>query len=275
MAAAADFDHERYAALRGSGGLGAHVHATARTSSTMDDARAGADRRGAAGCGEAYVAGEQTAGRGRFGRRWVAAPGAALLVTFHLCPSAGPHTPLLSAAGGLATAEAVEAASGLAVALKWPNDVLADGRKLSGVLADARHGAGGSVEVFLGIGVNLWEAATAGLPPDGAGARDEHRGRGRAAAGRGDAACGTLAGAGAEGRADRARPVRLPRRLACAPRHDRPPRAARPRRPRGRDGEAAGVVEGVAVGVTPLGELTLRLDDGSSRSFAAGDVTTL
>ena len=166
MAAATGFDHERYAALRGGERLGARVHAVARTTSTMDDARAGADRLGAEGCGDAYVAGEQTAGRGRFGRRWIASPGAALLVTFHLCPAAGPHTPLLSAAGGLATAEAVEAACGLDVSLKWPNDVLAGGRKLAGILADARHGPGGRLEVFLGIGVNLREAATAGLPPE-------------------------------------------------------------------------------------------------------------
>ncbi len=275
MAAAADFDHERYAALRGGGRLGARVHAVARTTSTMDDARAGADRRGAAGCGDAYVAGEQTAGRGRFGRRWVATPGAALLVTFHLCPAAGPHTPLLSAAGGLATAEAVEAACGLDVSLKWPNDVLADGRKLSGVLADARHGPGGSVEVFLGIGVNLREAATAGLPPDE---------RARAT---------SIEGAGAPppdpemllaelsralerrvGQLERDPPAFLDdwrdrletigRRVQLAPAG-----------PEAGEGEGAGVVEGVAVGVTPLGELTLRLDDGSSRSFAAGDVTTL
>ena len=165
MAADAAFDHERYASLRRGRSIGARVHAVERTGSTMDDAREGADRLGAAGCGDAYLAREQTAGRGRFDRRWVAAPGAALLVTFHLCPAAGPHTPLLSAAGGLATAEAVEATSSLGVTLKWPNDVLAGGRKLAGVLADARPRPGGALEVFLGIGVNLQEAATAGLSP--------------------------------------------------------------------------------------------------------------
>ena len=271
MAAAANFDHERYAALRGGERLGARVHAVARTTSTMDDARAGADRLGAEGCGDAYVAGEQTAGRGRFGRRWVASPGAALLVTFHLCPAAGPHTPLLSAAGGLATAEAVEAACGLGVSLKWPNDVLAAGRKLAGILADARHGPGGRIEVFLGIGVNLREAATAGLPP-------EERARATSIEGAGatppdaEALLAELSRA-LERRvgqlerdppaflADwRARLETIGRRVRLAP--------AGP-------GAGAGEVEGVAVGVTPLGELTLRLDDGSSRSFAAGDVTTL
>ncbi len=275
MTAAADFDHERYAALHGGGRLGARVHATERTSSTMDDARAGADRLGAAGCGDAYVAGEQTAGRGRFGRRWVAAPGAALLVTFHLCPSAGPHTPLLSAAGGLATAEAVEACSGLGVALKWPNDVLADGRKLSGVLADARHGPGGSVEVFLGIGVNLREAATAGLPPD-------ERARATSIEGAGATPPDAETLLAELSRALERRVGQIERDPSAflddwRARLDTIGRRVRlaPAGPEAGDGEAAGVVEGVAVGVTPLGELTLRLDDGSSRSFAAGDVTTL
>ena len=271
MAGDAAFDHERYASLRGAERIGARVHAVAQTTSTMDDARAGADHRGAAGCGDAYLAGEQTAGRGRFGRRWVAAPGAALLVTFHLCPAAGPHTPLLSAAGGLATAEAVEAACGLGVTLKWPNDVLAGGRKLAGVLADARTSRGG-VEVFLGIGLNLHEAATAGLPP-------EERARATNIEGAGatppdaETLLAELSKA-LERRVEqierdpsafladwRARLETIGRRVRLAP--------------AGAEAGEAGVVEGVAVGVTETGELTLRFDDGSERSFAAGDVTTL
>ena len=271
MASDSAFDHERYASLRGGGRIGVRVHAVASTTSTMDDARAGADQHGAEGCGDAYLAGEQTAGRGRFGRRWVAAPGAALLVTFQLCPAAGPHTPLLSAAGGLATAEAVGAACGVDVTLKWPNDVLAGGRKLAGVLADARTARGG-VEVFLGIGVNLQEAATAGLPP-------EERARATSIEGAGatppdpEPLLAALSRA-LEGRVEqierepsafledwRVRLETIGRRVQLA--------AA------GVDAGAAGVVEGVATGVTQSGELTLRLDDGSERSFAAGDVTTL
>ncbi len=270
MASDAAFDHERYASLRGGGRIGALVHAVAQTTSTMDDARAGADRRGAAGCGDAHLAGEQTAGRGRFGRRWVAAPGAALLVTFHLCPAAGSHTPLLSAAGGLATAEAVESSCGLGVTLKWPNDVLAGGRKLAGVLADARTARGG-IEVFLGIGLNLREAATAGLPPD-----DRARATSIEGAGATPPDAETLLAElsrALERRVEqierdpaafladwRARLETIGRRIQLAP--------AGPE-------AGGGVVEGVAVGVTETGELTLRLDDGSERSFAAGDVTTL
>ena len=271
MADDAPFDHERYASLRGGGRIGARVHAVAVTTSTMDDARAGADRHGVAGCGDAYLAGEQTAGRGRFGRRWVASPGAALLVTFHLCPAAGPHTPLLSAAGGLATAEAVEAACGLDVTLKWPNDVLADGRKLAGVLADART-ARGDVEVFLGIGLNLREAATAGLPPheraratsiEGAGAPPPDAETLLAELSRAlERRVGQIEGDPAAFLAAwRVRLETIGRRVQLAP--------------AGPEAGEQGVVEGVATGVTGTGELTLRLDDGSERSFAAGDVTTL
>lgn len=265
------FDHERYASLRGGGRIGARVHHAAVTTSTMDDARAGADRLGAAGCGDAWVAGQQTAGRGRFGRRWVAAPGAALLVTFHLCPASGSHTPLLSAAGGLATAEAVEAACGLGVTLKWPNDVLAGGRKLAGILADARHGPRG-IEVFLGIGVNLREAATAGLPPEersratsieGAGATPPDAGTLLAELSKALERCvGQIEAepsAFVAGWSARLETIGRRVRLAAA----------------GPEAGAAGVVEGVATGVTATGELTLRLADGSERSFAAGDVTTL
>ncbi len=270
MVADAAFDYERFAALRGGGRIGARVHAVAATTSTMDDARAGADGRGTAGCGDAYLAGEQTAGRGRFGRRWVAAPGAALLVTFHLCPAAGPHTPLLSAAGGLATAEAVEAACGLGVTLKWPNDVLAGGRKLAGILADARS-ARGNVEVFLGIGVNLREAATAGLPPD-------ERARATSIEGAGVTPPDAETLLAELSRALERRVVQIERDPAAflADWSVRLETIGRPVQLAPAGPEAGGdAVEGVAVGVTATGELKLRLDDGSERRFAAGDVTTL
>ena len=261
-----NFDHERYAALRGEGRIGARVHFAERTTSTMDDARFGADERGGDGCGDAYVTHEQTAGRGRFGREWFSAPGAALLVTFQLCPPAGPRTPLLSAAGGLASAEAIEATTSLQTEQKWPNDVLVDGRKLVGVLADARQRAGGGLEVFLGVGVNLREEAIAGLP-------EAERSRVTSIEGAGAAPpdleplLAALSSA-LERRAGqlehdprafvddwRSRLVTLGRRVRLA--------------------TAQSEVEGLAEDVTELGELTLRLDDGSKRSFAAGDVTTL
>jgi BirA family biotin operon repressor/biotin-[acetyl-CoA-carboxylase] ligase len=100
--------------------------------------------------GAVAVADEQTAGRGRMGRRWLAPPGTAIHVSIVLHPPAGSPVQQLSLVGGLSTVETVEAAIGRPVQIKWPNDVLVNGRKVAGVLAEARDGA-----VILGIGINV------------------------------------------------------------------------------------------------------------------------
>ena len=92
----------------------------------------------------------QTAGRGRLGRQWVDAPGSSVLVSVLLKPPPGRNPAELTLVAGLAVAEVVERALGRAAQIKWPNDVLVDGRKVSGGLADLRDGA-----VVLGIGVNV------------------------------------------------------------------------------------------------------------------------
>jgi BirA family biotin operon repressor/biotin-[acetyl-CoA-carboxylase] ligase len=91
--------------------------------------------------GSAVVADHQTAGRGRLGRTWEAPPGTALLASFVM-----PARPLASLAAGVAAAHAC----GLSSRLKWPNDVLLDGAKLAGVLAELRGD-----RVIVGIGINL------------------------------------------------------------------------------------------------------------------------
>ena len=110
--------------------------------------------------GAVAVADVQTAGRGRLGRAWVAPPGTALLCSVLLRPPAGSRIAQLSLVGGLAAAQTVEAALGRAAQLKWPNDVLVDGLKVAGVLAEARDGV-----VVLGIGLNVNQAAGE-LPPE-------------------------------------------------------------------------------------------------------------
>lgn len=119
-----------------------------RTSSTQDVVRAAAGR----GAAEGYccVAAEQTAGRGRAGRSWAAPTGTALLVSLLLRrrPAVAAGIPL---AAGLAVAGSVEEITSVRCRLKWPNDVLVDGRKLAGVLVE---GTSGDATV-LGIGVNL------------------------------------------------------------------------------------------------------------------------
>ncbi len=156
------FDVERYQVLRRSTSVGVRVRHAEVTASTMDDARAGAADGDLPGT--AYVAAQQTAGRGREGRSWVSEPGAGLWVTYFL--EVPPPGALVSIAAGLAVADAIEATAGLECALKWPNDVLHSGRKLCGVLAEATTVGGASdvMEVYLGIGINL--RTPEGMPPD-------------------------------------------------------------------------------------------------------------
>jgi len=164
--AALSFNHARYHALRRSSRIGARVEYRDLSASTMDDARSGAAALGAGSCGSAYIAGGQTAARGRQGRAWSAGQGLGLYVTYHLCAPNGPNLaerlPLHAVAGGLATADAVFEVTSLRPDLKWPNDVLYGGRKLAGILAETVHGTRhehqgrrSEVDIFLGIGINL------------------------------------------------------------------------------------------------------------------------
>jgi BirA family biotin operon repressor/biotin-[acetyl-CoA-carboxylase] ligase len=101
--------------------------------------------------GAVAVCDVQTKGRGRLGRGWETPPGRAILCSVLLKPSAGQPLQQLSLVAGLAAADTVERALGLAVQLKWPNDVMVNRRKVAGVLAEA---ANGSVVVGIGINVN-------------------------------------------------------------------------------------------------------------------------
>jgi BirA family biotin operon repressor/biotin-[acetyl-CoA-carboxylase] ligase len=104
----------------------------------------------------------QTQGRGRLGHGWEAPRGCAILCSVVLKPPGDRHVAELSLVAGLATAETVEQALGLAVQLKWPNDVMVNRRKVAGVLAETRNGA-----VVVGIGVNVNQTRDE-LPQDAA-----------------------------------------------------------------------------------------------------------
>jgi BirA family transcriptional regulator, biotin operon repressor / biotin---[acetyl-CoA-carboxylase] ligase len=101
--------------------------------------------------GAVVVAGEQTAGRGRLGRQWLAPAGTSLLCSVQLRPRVDPRRlPELTGVAARATAEAIESVTGLAPELKDPNDLLIGGRKVAGVLAETRE-----ERVVLGIGINV------------------------------------------------------------------------------------------------------------------------
>jgi BirA family biotin operon repressor/biotin-[acetyl-CoA-carboxylase] ligase len=101
--------------------------------------------------GAVVVADEQTAGRGRLGRRWLAPAGTSLLCSVQLRPSVNPsRLPELTGVAARACAQAIEDVAGVLPEVKFPNDLLLGGRKLAGVLAEAREG-----RVVAGIGVNV------------------------------------------------------------------------------------------------------------------------
>jgi BirA family biotin operon repressor/biotin-[acetyl-CoA-carboxylase] ligase len=98
---------------------------------------------------------EQTEGRGRLGRTWQAPAGTSLLFSIVLVPPVAPERmPELSLVAGTAVAEAIEAETGLRPTIKHPNDVLIEGRKVAGILAEASEG-----RVVLGVGVNVSQTA--------------------------------------------------------------------------------------------------------------------
>ena len=93
----------------------------------------------------------QSEGRGRLGRTWEAPSGSSLLFSLVLEPAVPPERlPELTPLAGHAVAGALTALTGLGTAVKDPNDVLVDGRKVAGILGEAADG-----RVVLGIGVNL------------------------------------------------------------------------------------------------------------------------
>ncbi|MBT2283880.1 biotin--[acetyl-CoA-carboxylase] ligase [Paenibacillus polymyxa] len=88
--------------------------------------------------GAVVIAEEQTGGRGRFGRQWFSPPGKGIWMSILLRPDLPlQHTPQLTLLTGVAVCRAVRACSGADAGIKWPNDVLIDGRKVCGILLES------------------------------------------------------------------------------------------------------------------------------------------
>jgi BirA family transcriptional regulator, biotin operon repressor / biotin---[acetyl-CoA-carboxylase] ligase len=101
--------------------------------------------------GTTAVANEQTEGRGRLGRRWQAPAGTSILCSVVLRPPVRPERlPELTLVGARACADAIQSMTGLEPTVKEPNDVLISGRKVAGILGEAREG-----HVVLGVGINV------------------------------------------------------------------------------------------------------------------------
>jgi BirA family biotin operon repressor/biotin-[acetyl-CoA-carboxylase] ligase len=231
------------------------VRAYDSVSSTQTVARAWA----AAGAPEGAVvlADHQRAGRGRRGRAWSAPPGAALLFSVVLRPPIPvARWPELGLAAGCAVAEAVDTVAEVGARLKWPNDVLAGGRKLAGVLAEGL--AGPDPAVVLGIGINVSQAE-GDWPPELAGRAVSLAMLGRPGVDRPallgmvlrrlDAWCGVLSTLGFE-------PVRA---------------AWRARGILGQRVVVPGLGEGVALDLAPGGGLLVRRADGGSEALVSAE----
>jgi BirA family transcriptional regulator, biotin operon repressor / biotin---[acetyl-CoA-carboxylase] ligase len=149
----------------------------ASVASTQDEARARA--RSGAPSATVIIADHQTAGRGRAGRSWESAPGRGLWLTLiHRSGRPVRVWPALTSAAALAVCHAIES-TGLSPGIRWPNDVLIRGKKVSGILAEVDGDA-----ALIGIGLNVSHApedfpeairsiATSLAMEAGRGARDE------------------------------------------------------------------------------------------------------
>jgi len=246
--------------------FGAELLLLARTTSTSDILK----KRAAEGAPEGMivVADEQSAGRGRLDRRWLAPAGTSLLLSILFRPQLVPsHANRLTMLCALAASDALEAVARLPVDLKWPNDLVVQRhpgrgwRKLGGILTES--GLSGQrlafVVVGIGLNVNVPRECLSGLAPDATSVLAETGGKVDRAA--------LLAAllAGVETRYRRLQAGESPHgewsaRLATL----------------GRRVEvisATGPLSGVAEGVDEDGALWVRADDGSRHRLLAGDVS--
>jgi BirA family biotin operon repressor/biotin-[acetyl-CoA-carboxylase] ligase len=108
-----------------------------------------------AASGTLVLADEQTAGRGRHGRRWTSAPGAGIWLTLVERPTDARALDVLSLRCGLYAAEALDGLATSPIGVKWPNDLFVGGRKLAGILIETRWRGTAPDWVAIGMGLNV------------------------------------------------------------------------------------------------------------------------
>jgi BirA family transcriptional regulator, biotin operon repressor / biotin---[acetyl-CoA-carboxylase] ligase len=114
--------------------------------------------------GTVVVAEEQTAGRGRLGRAWFSEKSSGVYTSIILRPTLSPAAaPVLTLMAGLAAHRAVSATTGLAVDIRWPNDLLVNGKKVCGILTEMSAELDRLHAVVLGIGINVNHSL---MPPE-------------------------------------------------------------------------------------------------------------
>lgn len=133
-----------------------------RWEAEVDSTNTVVKRMAAAGApdGSLCLAEQQTAGKGRLGRAWSAPAGQGLWVSLLLRPHLAPErAPLITLCAAMAMADAVRETSGADVRIKWPNDLVADGRKLCGILLELSADPDRIEYVVVGTGVNFLRGA--------------------------------------------------------------------------------------------------------------------
>lgn len=128
------------------------VHAFDSVGSTLDIAHALAPT---ASSGTVIIADEQTAGRGRLGRRWASAPGRGVWLTIIERPTDTRALDVLALRCGLLAAEALDEFAPAQIGVKWPNDLQVLGRKLAGILIETRWRGTTPEWVAIGFGLNV------------------------------------------------------------------------------------------------------------------------
>lgn len=138
--------------------FGKTIHHFLETGSTNDAARSFAEQGAAEGT--VVLAEEQTAGRGRLGRTWFSEKSAGIYASVVLRPLLKPrHAAVLTLGAAVAASEAIERVCGLAADIKWPNDLLLNGRKCCGILSEMQAEGDEIRHVIVGIGINVNQAA--------------------------------------------------------------------------------------------------------------------
>ena len=116
--------------------------------------------------GIVILAESQEQGKGRLGRKWFSPEGVNLYLSLFLRPHQPPREfPLFSLATSVALVDAVARVTGLSPAIKWPNDVLIQDKKIAGILLESETGGGQTPPLVIGIGVNV-NLNPASLPPE-------------------------------------------------------------------------------------------------------------
>lgn len=221
---------------------------------------------GDAAHGTVVVAEEQTAGRGRFGRAWYSEKSAGIYASVILRPALAPSAaPALTLAAGVAARQAIEASTGKAPDIRWPNDLLVNGKKVGGILTEMNAEIDRVHAVVVGIGLNVNHEA---LPVELSGLATSLRIEGGKPYSRlallasllkqMEAFYNVLLDQGSE---------------AIARQWEASSTFARDKRVRVRRGNGEGF--GTTAGLEPTGALRVRFDDGRLETLVAGEVLEL